>query len=74
MNEYLLRLINTSLRIKEEPKVKKEKSEEENNNKLVKFEKILKAQPGCARTKASVWTGAWGDWYIYLYFKENKQA
>ena len=38
MNEHLLRLVNTSLRIKEELKVKREKTNEENTNKLVKFE------------------------------------
>ena len=58
MNEHLLRLINTSLTIKEELKVKRRKKNRKNTNKLVKFEKLEKAQPGCARTKAGVGAGA----------------
>ena len=54
MDEHLLRLMNTSLRIKEELKVKRRK----NTSKLVKFEKLKKAQPGSSRTKAYDGAGA----------------
>ena len=46
--------MNTSLRIKEELKVKRKKLKKKNTNKLGKFEKPQKVQPGCARTKAGV--------------------
>ena len=42
MNEHLLRLMNTTLRIKEELKVKKKKKQKKKTltNQLVKFEKL----------------------------------